>query len=70
MEPGEWNGGEIVADTEATAGSGGGSVVRWTAGSGDIIAIPASMPHQVEVARGESVTYLVIKFLAVPLPSR
>lgn len=58
MEPGEWNGGQLVQDTGAT---GGGTPVRRTAGTGDVIVIPADVPHQIEVAPGESVTYMVVK---------
>ena len=60
MEPGEWNGERIVEDT---TGSGRPSVVRQPAGPGDVVVVPAGLPHQVEVARGESVTYLVLKVL-------
>jgi mannose-6-phosphate isomerase-like protein (cupin superfamily) len=68
MEPGEWNGGRIVPDT-AGAGGQGRRVVRRPAGSGDVVVIPAGVPHQVEVAAGESVTYLVFKARAVAPPS-
>ena len=68
MEPGEWNGGQIVSDT---ARSGARPIVRQPAGPGDVVVIPAGVPHQVEVPRGESVTYLVLKVLrAGPIHSQ
>jgi mannose-6-phosphate isomerase-like protein (cupin superfamily) len=67
MEPGEWNGGQIVTDTTAITAGRGGAVARRPAGPGDVVVIPAGVPHQIEVAPGESVTYLVIKLLAVKL---
>jgi mannose-6-phosphate isomerase-like protein (cupin superfamily) len=59
MEPGEWNGGQIVQDT----GRAANSVTRRTAVPGDVVVIPAGLPHQVEVPRGEFVTYLILKVL-------
>ena len=58
MEPGEWNGGRILPDT---ATSGGRSLMRRPAVPGDVVVIPAGVPHQMEVAPGEFVTYLVLK---------
>ena len=61
MEPGEWNGGQFVPDT--SRGATAGSIARRAAGPGDVVVIPAGLPHQVEVPRGEFVTYLILKVL-------
>jgi mannose-6-phosphate isomerase-like protein (cupin superfamily) len=47
--PGEHRGGEITAGTQQTISAG------------DLILLPAGVPHQVLLAPGESVTYLLIK---------
>lgn len=51
---GEHRGGQIV----------GGS--RRAVGPGDLMIIPAGIPHQYEIARGDSLRYLTVKVLAVP----
>jgi mannose-6-phosphate isomerase-like protein (cupin superfamily) len=61
MEPGEWNGGQIVPDTVRGVEGAADPLIRRSAGPGDVVVIPAGLPHQVEVAQGESVTYLVLK---------
>ena len=60
MEPGEWNGGRIVPDSGTGTGA---EIIRRPAGPGDVVVIPAGVPHQVEVPPGQSVTYLVLKVL-------
>lgn len=47
--PGEWRGGEID----------GGTTQRVAAG--DVMVIPAGVPHRVEVDKGGSITYLIVK---------
>ena len=59
MEPGEWNGGEIVSDS--ARGPSPNPVIRRPAEPGDVVVIPAGLPHQIEVAPGDFVTYLVVK---------
>lgn len=55
--PGERRGGEIA----------GGVTQRLAAG--DMVIIPAGVPHRVEVEPGGSVTYLVVKVARVPAPA-
>ena len=62
MEPGEWNGGQIVPDK--TDGAEIRPIVRRAVGPGDIVMMPARVPHQIVVESGGSVTYLVIKIRA------
>ena len=61
MEPGEWNGGRIVPDTGVTSATR--PISRRATGPGDVVVIPAGVPHQVEVPRGGFVTYVIIKAL-------
>lgn len=48
-EPGEFRGGTI------TEGS------RQTLAPGDVVVVPATVPHQVEIESGESIIYQVVK---------
>ena len=52
--PGEWRGGEIT----------GGKT--YDLGPGDVIWIPAGMPHQMIVPAGGSIHYLAVKFEVRP----
>lgn len=52
--PGEWRGGTIT----------GGDLYRM--GPGDVLWIPAGMPHQALVDKGDPLSYLAIKFEAKP----
>lgn len=54
--PGEWRGGEIAGGTAQVLAPG------------DVVVFPAGVPHQVQVAPGGSVTYLVIKTQRDPRP--
>lgn len=47
--PGEHRGGRIVGGT------------RYPVATGDVIVVPVGLPHQYEVARGDSIRYLTIK---------
>jgi mannose-6-phosphate isomerase-like protein (cupin superfamily) len=54
IAPGEWRGGTIE----------GGDLYRL--GPGDVLWIPAGMPHQALVGKGSSFSYLAVKFEAKP----
>lgn len=47
--PGELRGGQIVGGT------------RRTLSAGDVVTVPAGVPHQMLVGPGQSITYLVVK---------
>jgi mannose-6-phosphate isomerase-like protein (cupin superfamily) len=55
--PGEWRGGTVRGATR--------QVIR----AGDIVTTPAGTPHQMVLARGEKITYVVFKVAAAPAPS-
>lgn len=47
----------------------GGTIVggaRRPVGAGDLMVIPAGIPHQYEIARGDSLRYLTVKVLSAP----
>ncbi len=50
--PGEWRGGIVRGAT------------RQAIRAGDVVATPAGTPHQMIVAKGESITYVVFKVAA------
>jgi mannose-6-phosphate isomerase-like protein (cupin superfamily) len=54
--PGEWRGGEIRQPR------------RFEMKPGDVLWIPAGLPHQVIVSRGSAFNYLAFKFNARPVP--
>jgi mannose-6-phosphate isomerase-like protein (cupin superfamily) len=54
--PSEWRGGEIIGGT------------KHELSAGDLLLIPAGVPHQVIVPAGGTFTYFAIKTLAQPLP--
>mgnify|MGYP005657898713 CR=1 FL=1 len=58
-------GGEIVNATEGTPGEIRGSSIEGGVlrriGQGDVVHIPAGVPHYVIVGEGEEVTYMIIK---------
>jgi mannose-6-phosphate isomerase-like protein (cupin superfamily) len=54
IAPGEWRGGAID----------GGDLYRL--GPGDVLWVPAGMPHQALVGKGSSFSYLAVKFEAKP----
>ena len=58
-------GGEIVNATENTPGEIRGSSIEGGAvqriSEGDVVHIPAGVPHYVIVGEGEEVTYMIIK---------
>jgi mannose-6-phosphate isomerase-like protein (cupin superfamily) len=56
--PSEWRGGEII----------GGE--KHELSPGDLVLIPAGVPHQVLLPPGGSITYVAIKTLAQPLPAQ
>jgi mannose-6-phosphate isomerase-like protein (cupin superfamily) len=58
IAPGEWRGGEIIGGT------------RRELSPGDLLLIPAGIPHQLIVPTGSSFTYFAIKTLAQPLPAQ
>jgi mannose-6-phosphate isomerase-like protein (cupin superfamily) len=58
IAPSEWRGGEII----------GGA--RHELSAGDLLLIPAGVPHQVVVPAGGTFTYFAIKTLAQPLPTQ
>jgi mannose-6-phosphate isomerase-like protein (cupin superfamily) len=55
--PGELRGGRIDGGT------------RRTVAAGDVVTVPAGVPHQMLVGAGESVTYLVVKVRRAGAPS-
>jgi mannose-6-phosphate isomerase-like protein (cupin superfamily) len=58
IAPSEWRGGEIIGGT------------KHDLSTGDLLLIPAGVPHQVVVPAGGTFTYFAIKTLAQPLPSQ
>jgi mannose-6-phosphate isomerase-like protein (cupin superfamily) len=56
IAPSEWRGGEIIGGTQHDLAAG------------DLLLIPAGVPHQVVVPAGGTFTYFAIKTLAQPLP--
>lgn len=52
--PGELRGGQIVGGT------------RRAVAPGDVVTVPAGVPHQILVAQGQSITYLVVKVRRAP----
>ena len=56
--PSEWRGGEII----------GGE--KHELSPGDLVLIPAGVPHQVLLPPGGSITYVAVKTLAQPLPAQ
>jgi mannose-6-phosphate isomerase-like protein (cupin superfamily) len=50
---------EISPGEERGRTLAGGTTTR--VGPGDLLVIPAGLPHQVELARGESIRYIVVK---------
>ena len=61
------SGGRVEGGRDASAGEyRGGTIVNGDAkviGPGDLFVIPAGVPHQFQLARGDSVRYLTIKVL-------
>lgn len=55
--PGELRGGEIVGGT------------RREVAPGDVVTVPAGVPHQMLVGQGQSVTYLVVKVRRASTPA-
>lgn len=58
IAPSEWRGGEIIGGT------------RRELSPGDLLLIPAGIPHQITVPTAGSFTYFAIKTLAQPLPAQ
>jgi mannose-6-phosphate isomerase-like protein (cupin superfamily) len=58
IAPSEWRGGEIIGGTTRELSPG------------DLLLIPAGIPHQLTVPTGSSFTYFAIKTLAQPLPAQ
>jgi mannose-6-phosphate isomerase-like protein (cupin superfamily) len=58
IAPSEWRGGEIIGGT------------KHELSAGDLLLIPAGVPHQVVVPAGGTFTYFAIKTLAQPLPTQ
>ena len=58
IAPSEWRGGEII----------GGAKRELSAG--DLLLIPAGVPHQIIVPAVGTFTYFAIKTLAQPLPAQ
>jgi mannose-6-phosphate isomerase-like protein (cupin superfamily) len=58
IAPSEWRGGEIIGGT------------KHELSAGDLLLIPAGVPHQVIVPAGGTFTYFAIKTLAQPLPTQ
>jgi mannose-6-phosphate isomerase-like protein (cupin superfamily) len=58
IAPSEWRGGEIIGGTKRELSAG------------DLLLIPAGVPHQVVVPTGGTFTYFAIKTLAQPLPAQ
>jgi len=56
IAPSEWRGGELIGGT------------KHDLSAGDLLLIPAGVPHQVVVPAGGTFTYFAIKTLAQPLP--
>ena len=60
-------GGRVAGDHVVSPGEHRGGVIdggsRRLLGAGDLVTIPAGVPHQFEVARGDSIRYLTIKVL-------
>jgi mannose-6-phosphate isomerase-like protein (cupin superfamily) len=56
--PSEWRGGEIIGGTKRELATG------------DLLLIPAGVPHQIVVPVGGTFTYFAIKTLAQPLPAQ
>jgi mannose-6-phosphate isomerase-like protein (cupin superfamily) len=56
IAPSEWRGGEIIGGTKRELATG------------DLLLIPAGVPHQIVVPPGGTFTYFAIKTLAQPLP--
>jgi mannose-6-phosphate isomerase-like protein (cupin superfamily) len=56
VSPGEWRGGKL---------SGGRS---YSMGPGDVLWIPAGLPHQVVLPRGGSFNYLALKYASAKRP--
>ena len=56
IAPSEWRGGELIGGT------------KHNLAAGDLLLIPAGVPHQVVVPAGGTFTYFAIKTLAQPLP--
>ena len=64
-------GGEIVDRKDSAAGATGSSIRggdRHTLGPGDVINIPANVPHAWLLGPGEQVTYFLVK-VKEPIPS-
>jgi mannose-6-phosphate isomerase-like protein (cupin superfamily) len=60
LSGGEVNGARQTAPGELRGGRIGGGTCR-TLAAGDVVTVPAGVPHQMLVAAGESITYLVVK---------
>jgi mannose-6-phosphate isomerase-like protein (cupin superfamily) len=58
IAPSEWRGGEIIGGTKRELSVG------------DLLLIPAGVPHQIIVPAGGTFTYFAIKTLAQPLPAQ
>jgi mannose-6-phosphate isomerase-like protein (cupin superfamily) len=66
---GSVSGGRQTAPGERRGGSIGGGTAQ-TLAPGDVMVIPAGVPHQVRVPEGGSVTYFVVKVAPGPPPAR
>ena len=66
-------GGTVAGNRQTAAGEWRGGVITggdlYRLGPGDVLWIPAGMPHQALVGSGGSFSYLAVKFKAEPEPA-
>lgn len=65
VHSGTASGGRVTAPGELRGGEITGGTAQPLA-AGDLVIVPAGVPHQIQIAPGQSITYLVVKAQASP----